>query len=165
MCSLACLPFCLFVYFLAYLLATPIMLTHFMHFHMLFASFPPIAYLLVSCLCLCMYTHGVRMHGAKARSPSCKQKGHTHKHIDKPSDCVQYVQEFSLSLWLCTLLNPFIPPPFLFQMVCIRYIMPCTIHPHLQSMATPVYFLSPIFWAMLQGCRHLLSYSMCLHCA
>ena len=43
-------------------------------FHILFASFPSIACLLISCLCLCMYTHGVRMHGAKAQSPKHKQK-------------------------------------------------------------------------------------------
>ena len=34
-----------------------------------------IARLLVPCLCLCMYTHGARTHGARARSPRCKQKG------------------------------------------------------------------------------------------
>ena len=41
---------------------------------------------------------------------------------------------------LCTFLNPFLPPPFLFQMVCIRYIMSCTIRPHLQSTVTPCLF-------------------------
>ena len=41
----------------------------------LFASFPSIACQLVSCLCLCMYAHGARMHGAKSRSPKRKQKG------------------------------------------------------------------------------------------
>ena len=126
---------------------------------------PSIAYLLVSCLCLCMQTHGARTHGARARSPKCKQKGRRRKHVNKPSGCVQQVQEFSLSLWLCTLLNPFHPRPFLSQMGCIRYIMSCTICPYLQSMATLVYFRTPIFWAMLWGCRHLLSCSMCLHCA
>ena len=67
--------------------------------------------------------------------------------------------------WLCTLLNPLLPSPFLPQMVCIRYIMLCTIHPHLQSMVTPVYFLALIFWAMHQGCRHLLSCSVFFHYA
>ena len=66
-------------------------------------------------------------------------------------------------IWLCTLLNPFLPPSFFSQMGCIMYIMSCTIHPHLQSMATLVYFSAPIFWALLQGCRHLLSCSVCLH--
>ena len=44
-------------------------------FYMFFLSFPSIACLLVSCLCLCMYACGVRMHGTRARSPRCKQKG------------------------------------------------------------------------------------------
>ena len=34
-----------------------------------------IACLLVSCLYLCKYPHGVRTHGARARSPRHKQKG------------------------------------------------------------------------------------------
>ena len=41
----------------------------------LFASFPSIACLLVSCLCLCMYTYRARVHEARALSPRCKQKG------------------------------------------------------------------------------------------
>ena len=53
----------------------PIMLTYFMLFHMHFASSPSIAYLLVSCLFLCMYTHGARTYEARARLPKCKQKG------------------------------------------------------------------------------------------
>ena len=52
----ACLPFCLFDCFIASLLAIPIMLIRFMPFHMLFALFPSIACLLVSCLRLCMNT-------------------------------------------------------------------------------------------------------------
>ena len=44
-------------------------------FYMFFLSFPSIACLLVSCLCLCMYACGVRTHRARARSPRCKQKG------------------------------------------------------------------------------------------
>ena len=61
-----CLLFPLFVCFLASLLTMLIMLIHFMPFHMLFASFPSIAYLLVSCLYLCMYTHEARTLGARA---------------------------------------------------------------------------------------------------
>ena len=72
----------LFACFFASLLAMPIMLIHFMPFHMLFASFPSIACLLVSCLCLCMYTHGVRTLGARAQSSKHKQKGHVCKHVD-----------------------------------------------------------------------------------
>ena len=34
-----------------------------------------IARLLISCLCLCMYTHGARIHGTRAQSPRRKQKG------------------------------------------------------------------------------------------
>ena len=80
---LAYLPFCLFACFLASLLAMhTIMLIHFMPFHMLFAFFPSIACLLVSCLCLCMYIHGVRMLGARAQSPRSKQKGYWCKHVD-----------------------------------------------------------------------------------
>ena len=58
-------------------------------FHMLFASFPSITCLLVSCLCLYMYTYGARTHGARARSPKRKQKGCKCKHVDKPSGYVQ----------------------------------------------------------------------------
>ena len=36
--------------------------------------FLSIACLLVSCLCLCMYTYEVRTHGARAWSPKRKQK-------------------------------------------------------------------------------------------
>ena len=58
--------FCLFACFLASLLVMPIMLVCFMPFHMLFTSFPSIACQLVSCIFLCMYTHGARMHGVRA---------------------------------------------------------------------------------------------------
>ena len=44
-------------------------------FHMLFASFPSIACLLASCLCLCIYIHGARTHGARVRSPRSSKKG------------------------------------------------------------------------------------------
>ena len=49
---------------------------------MLFTSYPSIAYLLVSCFCLCMYTYGVRTHGARAQSPRRKQKGRGCRHVD-----------------------------------------------------------------------------------
>ena len=68
--------------FFASLLAMPIMLIHFMPFHMLFASFPSIARLLASCLFLCMYTHGARIHGARSRSSRCKQKGRGCEYVD-----------------------------------------------------------------------------------
>lgn len=82
---LVCFPACL----LASLLAMTIVLIHFMPVHMLFASFPSIACLLVSCLCLCMYTHGTRMLGVRAQFPRHKQKGGSRKHVDKPSNCVE----------------------------------------------------------------------------
>ena len=77
-----CLFSCLFACFLTSLLAMPIMLVRFMPFHMLFASFPSIACLLVSCFCLCMYTHGVRMYGARAQFPKRKQKGRKREHVE-----------------------------------------------------------------------------------
>ena len=51
-------------------------------FIVLFASFPSMACLSVSCLCLCMYAHGVRTHGAKAQSLGRKQKGQGCEHVD-----------------------------------------------------------------------------------
>ena len=79
---------CLFACFLAPLLAMPIMFIRFMPFHILFASFPSIACLLVSCLCLWMYIHGARKLGARAQSPRHKKKGHRCKHVVKPSGSV-----------------------------------------------------------------------------
>ena len=55
-CFLACLPSRLFASFLVSLLAMSIMLICFILFHMLFASFPSIACLLVSCICLCTWS-------------------------------------------------------------------------------------------------------------
>ena len=61
-----CLLSCLFAFSFVCLLSCLSCLSTLCLFHMLFASFPSIAYLLVSCLCLYMYTYGARMHGAKA---------------------------------------------------------------------------------------------------
>ena len=44
--------------------------------------FLSISCLLVSCLFLCMYTHGARTHGARARFPKRNQKGQVCKHVD-----------------------------------------------------------------------------------
>ena len=62
---------------------------HVYHVCLLYASFIcslhlflSIAFLLVSCLCLCMYTHGARTLGDRAQSPKRKQKGHRCKHAD-----------------------------------------------------------------------------------
>ena len=49
---------------------------------MLSISFPSIACLLVSCLCLCMYARGARTHGARVRSPRHKQKRRGCEHVD-----------------------------------------------------------------------------------
>ena len=95
--SLAETTFCLFVCLLAFsficasclpyllshsMLAMSIMFIRFMPFHMLFASFPSLACVLVSCLCLCIYTHGARTCGARAQSPRHKQRGRDRKHVD-----------------------------------------------------------------------------------
>jgi len=55
---------------------------HVYHAYLLYVSFtcslhlfPSFARLLVSCLCLCIYTHEARTPEARARSPRCKQKG------------------------------------------------------------------------------------------
>ena len=74
-CMLSCLfAFFLFACFLVSLVFMPIMLIHFMPFHTLLAPVPSIAYLMVSCLYLCMYTHRMRTYGARAQSPRRKQK-------------------------------------------------------------------------------------------
>ena len=74
----SCLP-----YLLSHsMLAMSIMFIRFMPFHMLFASFPSLACVLVSCLCLCIYTHGARTCGARAQSPRHKQRGRDRKHVD-----------------------------------------------------------------------------------
>ena len=52
------------------------------HFIVLFGLFPSMAYLLVSCLCFCMYAHGARTYGAKAQTPKHKQKGRGCEHMD-----------------------------------------------------------------------------------
>ena len=113
-CFLASLSLCLFACFLASLFAIPIMLICFMPFHMLFASFPSIVCQLVSCLCLCMYTHGARTYGAMARSPRQSKKGQGCKHVDLGQVAVfSRFRSFVYPFWLCTLLNPFFPLPFL----------------------------------------------------
>ena len=76
-------------------------------FHMLFAYFPSIACLLVSCLCLCMYTHGARTHGHRARSPRRKQKGRRRKHVDiSQAAMFSSFRGLASLIWLCTLLKP-----------------------------------------------------------
>ena len=75
---------CLFICLHAFLLCSPCLSRWFALclFHTLFAPFLSIACLLVSCLCLCMYTHRARTHGARAWFPCHKQKGRRRKHVD-----------------------------------------------------------------------------------
>ena len=76
-------------------------------FHMLFASFPSIACLLVSCLCLYMYTHGVTMHEARALFPRLKQKGRGCEHVDISQAAVfSRFRSLAFPIWFCTLLKP-----------------------------------------------------------
>ena len=100
---------CLF----ASLLSMPIVLIRFMLVHMLFASFPSMACLLVSCLYLCMYTHG----------RGCMELGHSFLGASKRgADVSMWLSQAAVvsrfrclasPLWLCTLLNHFLPLPFL----------------------------------------------------
>ena len=70
--------------------------------------FLSIACLLVSCSCLCMYTYGVRSHGARAQPPRCKQKGWGCEHVDISQTAMfGRFRGLASPIWLCTLLNPF----------------------------------------------------------
>ena len=86
---LLCLFICLFVFFPAFsfvcasclsyllplaMLARSIIFICLCPIHMLSVSFPSIACLLVSCVCLCMYARGARTHRARVRFPKRKQK-------------------------------------------------------------------------------------------
>ena len=75
--------------------------------HMHFASFPSITCLLVSYLCLCMYTHRARTHRAKVWSPRRKQKGQGCEHVDM-SQATMFSSFKGLAppIWLCTFLRP-----------------------------------------------------------
>ena len=104
-CLLSCLFVFSFVFLLSCFFALPC-LSALCLFHMLFASFPSIACLLVFCFCVCMYTYGVRTQGARARSPKHKQKGWRCKHVD-----ISQVAMFgrfrglAFPIWLCTFLK------------------------------------------------------------
>ena len=78
--TIFCLFPCSFAFFaclLAFLLCLPFLscLSTLCLFHIPFASFPSIACLLVSCLCLCMYTHGARMLELGHSLPGVSKKG------------------------------------------------------------------------------------------
>ena len=110
---------CLLACFLAFLfLCLPCLsyLSTLCLFHMLFVSFPSIACLLVSCLCICMYTHGARTRGARAWSPKHKQKGRGCKLVDISQVAMfSSFRDLASPIWLCTLLKrlPFSFPSFL----------------------------------------------------
>ena len=75
-------------------------------FHMPFASFLPL--LVCWFLVFAMYTYGVRVHGAKVRSPRHKRKWWGCEHVDI-SQAAMFSRFGGLAfpIWLCTLLNPF----------------------------------------------------------
>ena len=101
-CFLACLLTFLFLCLLCLSCLSTLCL-----FHMLFASFPSITCLLFSCLCLCMYTHGARTHGVRARSPRRKQKGWRLKYVDISQTAMfNSFRGLASPIWLCTLLKP-----------------------------------------------------------
>ena len=114
-CYLACLPLCSYVFshpvyyayrcYLACLFCTFLLLSMYLSLS--------IARLLVFYLCLCMYTHGARIHRARVRSPRCKWKGADASLPTWVEQLCSVGLGFSFSLWLCTLLNPFLPPSFL----------------------------------------------------
>ena len=107
---------CLFTCLLAFLLCLPCLsrLSTLCLFYTLFAPFLSIACLLVSCLCLCMYTYGARMHRARALFPRHKQKGRGRKHVDIiQAAAVSRFRSLVFPIWICTRLNPFLPPPVL----------------------------------------------------
>ena len=84
--------------------------------HMHFASFPSIVCLLVFFLCLCMYTHGARTHGAKARSPRHNQKEQGCEHVDISQVAIfSKFRGLASPIWLCILLNPL--PSSLFSLL------------------------------------------------
>ena len=117
-CLFACFLVCLPSSSLAYLVACHVS-NHMLYLLRLYACllythcalsthlFLSIVCLFVSCLCLCMYTHGVRTHGARAWSPRHKQKGHGCKHIDMSQAAMfSRFRGPASPIWLCTLLNP-----------------------------------------------------------
>ena len=103
----ACLSCCLSCLLPHVILALLVCLSTLYPYCIIYTSLFSIACLLVSCLCLCMYTHGARTHGARTWSPKCKQKGCGCKHIDM-SQATMFNRFWGLAspIWLCTLLNP-----------------------------------------------------------
>ena len=116
----AILPVSLFACWLAFLLlshamlAISILLVRLATLCFYPCIFLPLLVCWFSCLCLCMYTHGVRTQGVRALFPMRKQKRHGCKHVDISRAAIaSRFRSLAFSCWLCTLLNPFLPPPFL----------------------------------------------------
>ena len=102
---LCLLPYAVLAMSIAFICFMPISYT--------LCAFPSIACLLVSFLCLCMYAHGAKTLGARARSPKCKQKGHGHEHVDMSWAVLSSRFRSLVSpIWLYTPLNPSLPPLF-----------------------------------------------------
>ena len=129
-----CLPFCLLVFFLvscwpscflAFFFFVYLVALH-VSCHMLclpclscssalclFASFSFHCLSVVSCLCLCMYTHGARTHGVRARSPKRKQKGRGCEHVDISQAAMFSRFREPLPFGYVRFQIPFLPPSFL----------------------------------------------------
>ena len=106
-----CLPSCLFVFMLRCLPCLSCLTT--LCLFICFASFPSIACLLVSCLCLCMYTHEARMLGARAQSLKLAKRARMQACRYKPSGMFNRFRSLAFPFWLCTLLNSLPPTSFL----------------------------------------------------
>ena len=83
-CYLACLLARVFPCILVVMLAISILLVHFASFCYYLHIFLPSLICWFSCLCLFVYTHG-----ARAWSPRRKQKGQGREQVVGPSDCSQ----------------------------------------------------------------------------
>ena len=115
-CVLSCLFALFFVCLLSRMLCLLCLSCLFVScpFHMLFAHFPFIACLPVSCFCLYMYAYGVGTLGARAWSPKRKEKGCRCEHVDMSwATVASRFMGLVFPIWLCIPLNPSLPPPFL----------------------------------------------------
>ena len=121
-----CLLSCLFAFSLVCLLSC-FFVCHVYHTYLVYASFTcpthlflSIACLLVSCYCLCMYTHGAGTHGTRALSPKRKQKGRGCKNVGiSQAAMFSSFRGLASPIWLCTLLNPL--PSSLLSLLDVLY--------------------------------------------
>ena len=112
-CLLSCL-ISLFTRILDSIFATSIMFIYFLPLIVPFACFPSRACLLVSCLCLCMEAHGIRMHGARARSPGHKQKRRRCEHMDmSQATVISKFRSLAFPFGYVLFKTHFLPPPIL----------------------------------------------------